>query len=48
MDEKTALEALKETEDLLHKFGYLALPLIMIEEYIKNLNQRIKGLEDAK
>lgn len=48
MDEKTVLEALKETENLLHKFGYLALLLIMIEEYIKNLNKRIKELEDAK
>lgn len=48
MDEKTVLEALKETENLLHKFGYSALPLIMIEEYIKNLNKRIKELEDAE
>lgn len=48
MDEKTVLEALKETENLLHKFGYSALPLIIIEEYIKNLNQRIKQLEHAE
>ena len=48
MDEETALAALKETENLLYKFGYSALPLIMIEEYIKNLNKRIKELEDAK
>ena len=48
MDEKTVLEALKETENLMYKFGYSALPLIMIEEYVKNLNKRIKVLEDAK
>lgn len=48
MDEKTVLEALKETENLLYKCGYSALPLIMIEEYVKNLNRRIKELEDAK
>lgn len=48
MDEKTVLEALKETENLMYKFGYSALPLIMIEEYIKNLSQRIKELEDAE
>lgn len=48
MDEKTVLDALKETENLLYKFGYSALPLIMIEEYVKSLNQRIKELEDAE
>lgn len=48
MDEKTVLETLKETENLLYKFGYSALALIMIEEYVKNLNKRIKELEDAK
>lgn len=26
MDEKTVLEALKETENLMYKFGYSALP----------------------
>lgn len=48
MDEKTVWEALKETENLMYKFGYSALPLIMIEEYVKNLNKRIKELEAAK
>lgn len=48
MDEKTALATLKETENLLYKFGYSALALIMVEEYVKNLNERIKELEDAK